>query len=88
MNECGALWWNKKPNTLSVKFPLYYLFTREETLQLQPFRKLKTCLLIHHPNRCPVTVIEEEIVIGATSRHKVTHGLPPLEISSFYNLQR
>lgn len=44
--------------------------------------------LIHHSNRRPVTVIEQEIVVGASGLHKVTNRLPPLEVSYFDALQR
>ena len=63
----------------SLSFHIYYVISRETSQT--------SCLLIHHATRRLVTVIKEEIVVGAAGRHKVSDGLPPLEVSFFNNLQ-
>ncbi len=74
--------------TPSMRFS-FIICSADDFWQFQPFRKQKSSfLLIHHSTWCPVTVIEEEIVVGPAGLHEVTNGLPPQEICGFDNLQR
>lgn len=47
-----------------------------------------SCSLIHHSPGCQVTVIEDELVVGAAGCHKVGHRLGSLEIVGFDHLWR